>query len=232
MPESHGLSYFWGNSWICIFCPSCQCPEKYWIEAICVGSARPCVQAAGPVRSQCSLVERKNYSWHQDYIAAKGINNLLKMGDNITLIINWGNPSPGEGKSGFDFSFYVNPTPPSRNDLLFPGFGLMHNSGSRVAGKHLENFFRLLQEAGAKVAYSYSTMQAKLSLPAGRDGTMAPLIPIWRRPKGDIMNCCDPVREEKYRVDEINGCHPSLASHPGGEELFLLWRVCFLRRIS
>lgn len=93
----------------------------------------------------------------------------------------------------------MNPTSASHNDLLFPGFGLMNNSVIRVAEKHLENFFCLLQEAGAKVAYSYSSMQGKLSLllPAGRDGGPWPLsFPFGDLPKGDIMNCCDPVREE------------------------------------
>lgn len=52
----------------------------------------------------------------------------------------------------------MNPAPPSHNDLLFPGFALMHNAVIRVAGKHFENFFLLLQEAGAKVTYSYSVM--------------------------------------------------------------------------
>lgn len=54
--------------------------------------------------------------------------------------------------------------PPSHHSVLLPGFGLMHNSVICVAGKHLENFLCLPQEAGAEVAHSYSSMHGKLSV--------------------------------------------------------------------
>jgi hypothetical protein len=75
----------------------------------------------------------------------------------------------------------MNPSLHPHCDLLFPKFGLIHNSVILMAGKHLENFFCLLQEAGAKVPYSYSSMQGKLSMlqPLEGKGAMASLIPTW-----------------------------------------------------
>lgn len=73
----------------------------------------------------------------------------------------------------------------------------MHNSVIRVAGKHLENFFCLFQEAGAEVAQLFShARKAIFAAASRRDGAVASLIPFGGLPKGDIMNCCDPAQKE------------------------------------
>lgn len=98
---------------------------------------------------QCSIIGEQNTHHHQDCVTARGGNHLVTLWADRALVSNRGDPSPRGSRQGFS-SFPQEPCLSVPPRLLSPGFGLMHNSVIRVAGKHLENFFCLLQEAGAE----------------------------------------------------------------------------------
>lgn len=92
-------------------------PESY-------DTGSPCPHHLTHTEWMQPLLQAKNRSRYYDLITTKAINNLLKMWDKPAI-----HRQLWERQVRFWFSVHICEATPSCNDLVLPGFGLMHPSG-------------------------------------------------------------------------------------------------------